>query len=1446
MREGIIRKILDTLLDNYESRHHLDSYNHFVDKGITDTLNKINPILVKNEYDEKSKKYKYESKIFVGGKDGKSIYFSVPSLHIPGKEADILYPNKARLINESYSCVFSADIHIETIIHKDSGPEKDIQVLEKQILNRRFPIMLKSKLCALAGTNSRELLFHGECANEKGGYFIIDGNEKVLVSIEKAGFNIPVISKPRSEDISTFLSVTTTDKNEIIKRKLQMKITPEDNTKAALPKGILASMGLFRKDIPIFVLFRALGITSDEEIINVIFGTTDKTRLYQFTNLIYNCARASENIYDQETALKYMSTFLKQKALMRVLYYLNNDFLVNIEGTLREKAMYLGYLVRKLIMVEYNLEQPTDKDDFRFKRVFSGGSLLQDLFVEYYEKFTSNVMRKMTEIYNYNKKAYEDDLYRNILTDNNNSQVIFSSSVIEDGLLKGLKGSWGSKESTRIEGVAQELSRLSYFDAISHLRRCVNPMDSSVKLSKPRMLHGSQYGYMCAYETPTGARIGIVKNLATTCFITPKIESDSLRSYLESQVESKITKYQEIHSNKFLVFLDGTPIGYKGDIIQFHRHMDQLRKSGSLSRYISLSLMFTNKEYHINSSSGRCVRPLFRVENKKLPISGVLRQKLMNEEYPVSLNELFYGTNQREDNRTLLSVEPGNTFGVLALIDPLETSTHMIAKNIREATDDSTMSEIHGSCVTGVLGSFIPFGAHNPGQRNLYSCGQSKAAVSIYATNFSQRFDTMAYLHHYPQKPMASSWYHRRFPGMNYGYNAMVAIATYSGYNQEDGVILNKTAIERGMYHNSYYKKYSDFEETDKKTGEYTKILNTFQLANIKGQTKGGIYEYLDENGIIREGTKIKENMVLIGKAVYVPGEDPRDVSLIAGRLDEGGVIDKVFTERDVNGNLLVKIRVIKLRIPELGDKFSSRAGQKGTIGMVIRQEDMPRTEDGLTPDIIVNPHALPSRMTIGQLVETLASKFGIVIGNVYDATIFDNQTPLLDAAEGLERMGYHKYGDEYLYNGQNGNMMETRIFYGPCYYMRLKHQVSDKINYRNKGPRVARTRQPVGGRSKGGGLRIGEMERDCLISHGTAVFLKEGMMERSDKYTTTICNNTGIIAAHNPKNNEYLSLMMNGPIEFDENLNRVEKPQKGFDFSKLEIPYAYKVFTHEVEGINNISMRLITSKHQERLAEPDFESYFAEESAEEGGEAEAEPEAEEPEGEEEVVLAGEGDNRDDENGEDNENQEDEGKEESQNNEETDNNEDDEEGKEETNENQEDEGKEENKEEENKDKDNKSPNTQNNEETDNDENKRKDKRQLIEDEINSLLGPSESNINMDIQTPLNIEVMDIGNVQTDRFFNVNGPQVQEIKIDETMNLNLEESANTAEDLNITKVDLNPLQMQLERHQSQITMQTQPTIEIKPSPSAPQPPQNGGQTKNITISMKALHPPNEKN
>jgi DNA-directed RNA polymerase beta subunit len=414
-----------------------------------------------------------------------------------------------------------------------------------------------------------------------------------------------------------------------------------------------------------------------------------------------------------------------------------------------------------------------------------------------------------------------------------------------------------------------------------------------------------------------------------------------------------------------------------------------------------------------------------------------------------------------------------------------------------------------------------------------------------------KRFDTVAMMAVCPQKPLSQTWIYHEIMGrggcLPYGENALVAITMYGGHNQEDSVILNGGSLKRGMYKTMYYHSY-DFEEEmlEPVSGLKTEISNPLKNESVKRKPDMD-YTLLDATGVIKVNSYVKDDTILVGHLAPVLSPTGqitghRDVS-VATKRGQHGRVDAVYTYSTADGRRGVKIRIVEERTPIIGDKMASRHSQKGTVGQVLAEEDMPFTARGVRPDLIFNPHGIPTRMTTGQFIEAASNKLGVDLGAFTDATPFTTTNRIGELRVALLQRGFQPYGSEVLYNGMTGEMMQADIFMGPIYYQRLKHMVEDKINYRDTGPKKLLTHQPTQGRGDEGGLRIGEMERDALISHGMSKFLTESMMERSDKTT----------------------------VQFDRESGRIDTSR-----DRLDIPYSMALFTQELEALH-LNLKLIT-----------------------------------------------------------------------------------------------------------------------------------------------------------------------------------------------------------------------------------------------------------------------------
>jgi DNA-directed RNA polymerase II subunit RPB2 len=926
-------------------------------------------------------------------------------------------------------------------------------------------------------------------------------------------------------------------------------------------------------------------------------------------------------IMTQRNALQYIAILTKGKTIAHTLEILSDYFLPHVgEVNFINKAYYLGYIVFRLLSVYTGLEPSTDRDNFKYKRIELVGTLMSDLFREYYTLQQRQVQLSLEEIVHYNESIYADNLYG--LIDKNYKEV-FRERILETGFKKAFKGNWGSQSHTKRIGIVQDLNRLSFNSALSHLRKTNLPLDASVKLVGPRVLHSTQWGMFDPIDTPDGGNIGIHKHISISAYITQGISREPFIQWLREKIDMK--KIEDCSplmlANMTKILLNGLWAGsISSNPFDVVKKIKLFRRNALIPIYISVTFDIKQRTIFIYTDGGRICRPIFyrddetskmSFENKDIinkikndnfswndVISG-FNKKIdgfkPNDYKMYELNELYEGIDVEIDPSKLERFKKNK-----AIIDYIDNneSEHALIAFSNEVVDNEnqrhTHMEIHESFIFGMMCNLINFPENNPATRNSFSCGQSKQACSMYHTNYQVRMDKTAVLLSSGQIPLVKSRYLEYINNEEnpYGENAIVAIMCYTGYNVEDAILINEGALKRGLFRTTYYSTYESHEEKTK-SGDVTieKLFTNIENdENVNGKKPGYDYSKLDQFGIIRENTPIDDKTILIGLAANNATNKSVKIDMSkTTKKGQLGIVDKTFITESEEGKRIAKVRVREERIPNIGDKMASRSGQKGTIGLVIPEDDMPFTKDGLRPDMIINPHAIPSRMTIGHLVECIIGKAAAQYGGFSDCTAFNNRGSKVGVfGEMLPKVGFHSSGNEILYNGMTGEQIESEIFIGPNYYMRLKHMVKDKINYRALGPRTALTKQPVAGRANDGGLRIGEMERDSVISHGAAEFLRESMMERGDKYYMAVCNKTGLLAIYNPSKNIFISPMADGPIKFvgslTENDLRIDNVTKyGRSFSVVCIPYTLKLLIQELQTIN-IQMRIITEDNIEQL----------------------------------------------------------------------------------------------------------------------------------------------------------------------------------------------------------------------------------------------------------------------
>jgi DNA-directed RNA polymerase II subunit RPB2 len=1168
--------------DDYLIKHQLDSFNDFKDRLLSDIIQQYNPIKL-NYLQQPNGQFQYSIELRFG-----DIHLAPASIHENNGSLKVMLPNEARKRSFTYSANQYVDLYIKTMVLVEGNTYEIEEKCLKKIQFGKIPIMLHSNhLCILSKKDNQTLKDFEECIYDRGGYFIVNGSEKVLVSQERKWENkVYCFKSGKSQNkYSHTAEISSIAHNEFYNPKTnQVKLTSKIGING---KTIKVSLPNIRHDVPLFIFYRLLGIESDKAILEFILNDIDCNESEEFLNLIKPSLEEANQYMNRDACVDYVIKYIQQvnikdktdkldrsRKLQLLDDILHNDFLPHMGRNLKMKAYFLGYMTKKMLSVYLTKIPYDDRDSYLNKKLDTPGILMGNLYKLYFNKLIKEIKTQMNK--EFNNGSWKANNHFHDIINMNNIYKIIKNITIERGLKYGLStGNWGIRNMQSKQGIAQVLSRLTYNSTLSHLRRVNTPIEKSGKVLGPRKLHSTQWGLVCPAETPEGHAVGCVKNMALTTAISIYSSPVSVFIELENLKTMRLEDCQpdDIY-NKTKIFVNGTWWGVHTNPNQVIKYMRSLRRMGLLHPYTSISWRIDQNIVEIWTDAGRFLQPLYIVDNNEFRMNNNLIQMVKDKR--LDFENLINGTLPPKinmDNPNDIISSPSMTEGVIEYLDVLEKDNSLIAmtadelhlKDTNGYIRNYTHCEIHPSLILGVLASIIPFSDHNQSPRNIYQAAMGKQAMGVYCTNFNKRFDTLAHVLHYPQNPLVNSRLINYLPSSHLpsGINAIVAIACYSGFNQDDSTMFNQSAIDRGLFHSTFYRSYKDEEKKYQNTGEEEKFCKP--NPKLTKSLKVANYEKLAVNGFVPENVRVDEDDVIIGKVIPMKNKQGQTIykdNSTSLRPNENGYIDKILISRNGDGYKFAKVRVRSIRIPTIGDKHASRSAQKGVIGMVYRQEDMPFTKNGIVPDIIMNPHAIPSRMTIGQLIECVMGKTCCLLGRYGDATPFSKfaDKNLKNLMDTLQSVGFERAGNEILYNGRTGEQLSTEIFIGPTYYQRLKHMVDDKTHSRPTGPSVTLTRQPAEGRSRDGGLRIGEMERDVFLAHGTMGFCKEILLDKSDHFKAFVCRKCGNFAVVNPANKKYECRGCNNLTSFTE----------------IRLPYACKLFLQELNTMS-IAPRMIT-----------------------------------------------------------------------------------------------------------------------------------------------------------------------------------------------------------------------------------------------------------------------------
>lgn len=1097
-------------------KQHIDSFNYFVDVDIKNII-RANQRVTSD----------IDPRFFLRYTD---IHVGEPERDDPNAIDRSIFPHECRLRDLTYS----AGIYVN--VEYVRGQKF---VRRKNVCIGRIPIMLRSNKCHLTNKSHAELAKMNECPLDPGGYFVVKGTEKVILVQEQLSKNRIIVEADSKKGVVQ-ASVTSSTHE----RKSKSYVLTKHSR-------IYLKHNSFHEDIPIAIAFKAMGIQADREILQLVAGN-DEAYKELFAINLEEVARLK--VFTRQQALTYVGQRVKvmRRPMMarrpvteEAVEALANLVMAHVEVeelNFRPKAIYVAVMVRRVLMCMQDESMVDDRDYVGNKRLELAGQLLALLFEDNFKKFNSDLKIQIDKTLKKPNRTTEFDAFNCLQLHSDN---------ITSGFVRAIStGNWSLKRfKMERAGITHVLSRLSFIAALGMMTRISSQFEKTRKVSGPRALQPSQWGMLCPSDTPEGEACGLVKNLALMTHITTDIGEETVKKaafMLGVEDINLITGAELYRPDSYIVMLNGSVLGLTRFPVRFVTSFRKLRRRGRISEFVSIYTNIHHQHVHIASDSGRICRPMIIVENGLPRVTTAHIHDLKKE---------------------IKTFDDFLAAGLIEYLDVNEENDSHIALYERDITSATTHLEIEPFTLLGAVAGLIPYPHHNQSPRNTYQCAMGKQAIGAIAYNQLNRIDTLLYLMVYPQRPMVKTKTieligYEKLPA---GQNAMVAVMSYSGYDIEDALVLNKASLDRGFGRCQVMKK-STAQLRKYPNGTFDRLANPPDDPNTGSRARG--YDVLELDGIAGVGERVDSGDVYVNKQTPVNAHDQSASAMsqsqgtlgyknapLKYKLPVPSYVDQVLLADTDSDQTLIKTLLRQTRRPELGDKFSSRHGQKGVCGLIVHQEDMPFNDQGINPDVIMNPHGFPSRMTVGKMIELLAGKAGVISGSLQYGTAFGG-SKVEDMSRILIDNGYSYGGKDFLTSGITGEPMECYVYFGPIYYQKLKHMVMDKMHARARGPRAVLTRQPTEGRSRDGGLRLGEMERDCLIGYGATQLLLERLMISSDAFKVDVCEACGMIGY-----NGYCPTC-----------------KKSSSVRSLTIPYATKLLIQELLGMQILPKLVLES----------------------------------------------------------------------------------------------------------------------------------------------------------------------------------------------------------------------------------------------------------------------------